>query len=391
MTFAFHRRQAFAVLGAAALLLAGCGSDGGGGESSTAASPSASGQASGFDAESYFKGKTVRIIVTSSAGGNTDIFARYIATKLPDAIPGKPRIAVTNEGGLGGIGDVYEAPEEDLVIGSSSRSSLLYGTADDPAARQDPEKIQVVGGIAGEPRAWVAFGDLANAYPSLADAAGKTDGVKLKLAATVGGPGEVESDVFLYSWLCENMKLPCDYISVADDSSSDSNLMVQRGEVNMQGGTMITFMRDYIKDLQDKKAKFLFQYAPTDQPTAPLPDGITAPDISTILPADLKDDYDKIVPIISSGKLGNMLWAGPAMPADVVKVLSDAYAKVIGDADNAAQVSSLMAGGNSPYEYKVNPLTGDDAQKAYDDSAGVFEDNKDYIEGLREQYAKLWQ
>ena len=159
----------------------------------------------------------------------------------------------------------------------------------------------------------------------------------------------------------------------------------------MQGGTMITFMRDYIKDLQDKKAKFLFQYAPTDQPTAPLPDGITAPDISTILPADLKDDYDKIVPIISSGKLGNMLWAGPAMPADVVKVLSDAYAKVIGDADNAAQVSSLMAGGNSPYEYKVNPLTGDDAQKAYDDSAGVFEDNKDYIEGLREQYAKLWQ
>jgi hypothetical protein len=380
-------RRAFAVVAAASLLLAGCGSKGG---DTSSPSGSSTAGASGFDAESYFRGKTVRIIVTSSAGGNTDIFARYIATKLPDAIPGRPRIAVTNEGGLGGIGDVYEAPESDLVIGSSSRSSLLYGTADDPAARQDPDKIQVVGGIAGEPRAWVGFGDLVNAYPSLADAANKPDGAKLKLAATVGGPGEVESDVFLYSWLCENMKLPCEYISVAEDSSSDSNLMVQRGEVNMQGGTMITFMRDYIKDLQDKNAKFLFQYATTDQST-PLPDGITAPDISTILPADLKDDYDKILPIISSGKLGNMLWAGPSMPADVVKVLGDAYAKVIGDADNAKQVSALMAGGDSPYEYKVQPLIGAGAQNAYNDSAGTFEKNKDYIEGLREQYAKLWQ
>lgn len=378
-----HARRALAAAAAVSLLLSGCGSGGGGSDATS------SGGA--FDAEQFFGGKTLRLVVTSSAGGNTDIFARFVASKLADEIPGRPRIAVTNEGGLGGIGDVYEAPASDLVIGATSRSSSIYGTADDPAARQDPSKLQVIGGVGGDPRAWAGFGDLANAYPSLADAANKPDGVKLRFAATVGGPGEVESDVFLYSWMCENMKLPCEYINVADDSSSDVNLMVQRGEVNMQGGTMITFMRSYLKDLQDGKAKFLMQYAPTDDTPPALPDGITAPDIKTIIPADLQDDYQKIIPIVSTGLLGNMVWAGPALPADAVKVLQDAYAKVVGNADNVTQLNGLMAGGDSPYDYTVTPLSGADAQKAYDTSTGQYEANKPYIEGLREQYAKLWQ
>lgn len=387
MVIKVHARRAVAVLAAATLLLTGCGSSGSG--ESGGDGGSASSADGEFNAEEYFAGKTVRMVVTSSAGGNTDIFARFIAGKLADEIPGRPRIAVTNEGGLGGIGAVYEAPEADLVIGATSRSSAIYGTADDPAARQDPSKLQVVGGIAGDPRAWAAFGNLTNAYPSLADAANKPDGEKLRFAATVGGPGEVESDIFLYSWLCQNMKLPCEFINVADDSSSDTNLMVQRGEVNLQGGTMITFMRDYIGDLQDGKAKFLLQYA-TDENSPALPDGITAPDITTILPADLQDDYQKIVPIISSGLLGNMVWAGPAMSPDAVKVLQDAYAKVVDNEDNVKQLNSLMAGGDSAYEYTVTPLAGAEAQEAYNTSSGDYETNKVFIEGLREEYSKLW-
>lgn len=368
------------------MLLAGCGSGGSGeGESASNADGSA------FNAEEYFGGKTLRLIVTSSAGGNTDIFARFIAGKLASYIPGQPRIAVTNEGGLGGMGDVYEAPESDLVIGATSRSSSIYGTAADPAARQDPAKLKVIGGVAGDPRAWAAFGALADAYPSLADAADKPDGEKLRMAATVGGPGEVESDVFLYSWMCENMKLPCEFINVADDSSSDTNLMVQRGEVNIQGGTMITFMRSYLDQLESGEAKFLMQYAPTDEAPPALPDGITAPDISEILPENLKADYQRIVPIISTGQLGNMMWTGPAMPDEVVEVLQEAFAKVVDDSANVAELNKLMAGGDSPYDYAVTPLTGADAQQAYDTSVNSYEENKDYIEGLRAEYVELWQ
>ncbi|MES3003800.1 MAG: ABC transporter substrate-binding protein, partial [Pseudomonadota bacterium] len=44
-----------------------------------------------------------------------------------------------------------------------------------------------------------------------------------------------------------------------------------------------------------------------------------------------------------------------------VKVLQEAYAKVVDNEDNVTQLNSLMAGGDSPYEYTVTPLSGADA------------------------------
>lgn len=97
-----HARRAFAV--AAVTLLAGCGS---GGDSSQAPS---SGSGSGFNAADYFMGKTIHLIVTSSPGGNTDMFGRFMASKMADEIPGRPRIAVTeNKDFLLGLREKYVA------------------------------------------------------------------------------------------------------------------------------------------------------------------------------------------------------------------------------------------------------------------------------------------
>ncbi|WP_319454703.1 MULTISPECIES: hypothetical protein [unclassified Mycobacterium] len=374
-------RRVTTVVVAASLVLVGCGSGGG----SETGSPGAA----GFDAEGYFKGKTIQMIVTSSPGGNTDLFGRFMASKLADQIPGHPRIAVTNEGGLGGVGDVYEAPESALVIGATARSSSLYGTSGDPAAKQDPNKLQVIGGLAGEPRAWAVYGDLVGKYKSIVDAEGSN--IPFRSASTVGGPGEVESDVFLYSWLCEKLRLNCDYINVADDSSSDINLMVQRGEVNLQGADRLTFMRDNLTQLQKGDAQLLFQYAQTDRNKTPLPDGIEAADLKEMLPPDLRAEYAKILPLISSGLLGNMLWAGPGLPADAVKAVQDAYAKVVGDQKNVDALTSILAGGDTAYDYQAMPLAGQEAIDAYNSSNGVYQENKEFLQGLREKYVALWQ
>jgi hypothetical protein len=374
-------RNACATMAALSLVLAGCGSGGDGPSTSTAAS--------GFDAQQYFGGKTIQLIVTSSPGGNTDLFGRFVAAKLADRIPGHPRIAVTNEGGLGGIGDVYEAPENALVIGATARSSGLYGTADDPAAKQDPNKLQVIGGLAGEPRAWAVFGDLTGKFTSITDAAGSA--IPFRLASTVGGPGEVESDVFLYSWLCTNLKLNCEYVNVADDSSSDVKLMIERKEVNLNGADRLTVMRDYLPAIQENSSQLLFQYAQTETNKLPLPAGVEAGELRDMLPANLRDEYDKTVPVISSGLLGNMLWAGPALPADAVEALRDAYGAVVADQQNVAQLTSILSGDATTFEYRALPLAGQAAVDAYNSSNGVYQQNKDFLQGLREQYVSLWQ
>jgi hypothetical protein len=65
----------------------------------------------------------------------------------------------------------------------------------------------------------------------LTDAVGKTD-APIRFAGTVGGPADVISESMLAPWTCEHLNLPCDMIAVAGDTSADTELMLQRGEVN---------------------------------------------------------------------------------------------------------------------------------------------------------------
>ena len=59
-------------------------------------------------AESYYKGKTVRIVSVSAPGGGYDTYSRLFARHLGNHIPGKPNVIVINiPGGSGLIGTNY--------------------------------------------------------------------------------------------------------------------------------------------------------------------------------------------------------------------------------------------------------------------------------------------
>ena len=54
-------------------------------------------------ATDFYKGKTVSLVVSSSAGGGYDLLARTVARHLPKHIPGSPTVVVRNMPGAGGI------------------------------------------------------------------------------------------------------------------------------------------------------------------------------------------------------------------------------------------------------------------------------------------------
>lgn len=54
-------------------------------------------------AASFFEGKSVRIIVSSTPGGGNDTYSRLIARHIPRYIPGKPKMIVQNMPGGGGV------------------------------------------------------------------------------------------------------------------------------------------------------------------------------------------------------------------------------------------------------------------------------------------------
>jgi tripartite-type tricarboxylate transporter receptor subunit TctC len=51
----------------------------------------------------FYRGKTVTLVVSSSSGGGYDIMGRTLARHLGRHIPGNPRVIVTNMPGAGGI------------------------------------------------------------------------------------------------------------------------------------------------------------------------------------------------------------------------------------------------------------------------------------------------
>jgi len=54
-------------------------------------------------ADDYFKGKTIRIIAGSEAGGMYDTFGRLVSRHLADHLPGKPTVVVANMPGASGV------------------------------------------------------------------------------------------------------------------------------------------------------------------------------------------------------------------------------------------------------------------------------------------------
>lgn len=390
------RRTLGAVCAAGVLLLGltACGGDGASPGGSSAEAGTGSGTdsgAGGFDAAKYFAGKTIRVIVNTDPGTGADLYARFISDQMAKQIPGNPRIVVTNVDGLGGTANIYNAPEDDLIVGVSSRSSAIYTTASDPAAQHDPSNVRVIGGIQGDSRAWTGFGEIASEYPSLADATGKTSPA-LRMPGAVGSPTEIESDLFLYPWLCEKLRLPCEYVKVAQDTSTDVAIMAERGEVNTLGGRTVTSIRDHQDAIKEGKARILFEYARNEN-VLKSPDGSEIPDITSLLPEDAQAEYEQILPIISSGKVGNPFWVGPALPDGAVTTLRDAFATVMSDQAIVDRLAEIQSGSEQGEEtdYKVIPITGDEAQARFDESAQGFEDNSGLYTDLQNRFwEKYW-
>lgn len=362
-------------IGAGLIFSSACGGSSETTESSTATS--------GFDAAAYFEGKSIQVIVTHSAGGGTDLFARFIATRLSDKIPGHPRVSVTNNGGAGGMTDVVKAPEEELVVGVTSQGSALYLAAEDPEAGFEASDVHFIGSTGGEPRAITGYGDIAKAFTTFADAAGKSEPV-FTSAGTVGAPVDIVSDAFMIPWLCENLTLSCRLLSVADDDSSDLNLMIERGEMNLQSGTLVGAIRDHSDELSDGSARIYMSFAEDPNTVVTPPDGVTVLPAKEALPQNLSAEYERILPIIGGGNVGRSFWAGPNIPAEVLTVLQQAYTDVVSDPEVVSEMQSVLSGGADGYV--VSAVTGPDSQREYEASLASYLQNKSYYSELQQKY-----
>ena len=181
----------------------------------------------GFDAEAYFAGKTLSLLVGFNPGGGTDAQARYMSRAWPKFIPGSPRIVVRN---LTPVvverNFVWNAKPDGLTLAIEATP----GVADmfTPQAQFDVRESTMIGVTSGGEGAWVIRGTLPyDCMDSAFDSASP--------AVTVGWsaptPADLSSNVSI-GWLSDKFNIPLEIRNVSAAGSAEQYVMIERGDVN---------------------------------------------------------------------------------------------------------------------------------------------------------------
>ena len=105
-------------------------------------------------AQSFFAGKTIRIIVGFAAGGGYDTYARVLGRHLGKNIPGNPNIIVENMIGAGSLisaNHLYRVAKPDgLAIGHFTGGLFLGQVLGQPGIEFDARKFEFIGAAVGE-------------------------------------------------------------------------------------------------------------------------------------------------------------------------------------------------------------------------------------------------
>jgi tripartite-type tricarboxylate transporter receptor subunit TctC len=289
------------------------------------------------DPATFFKGKTIRLLVGIAVGSGYDVNARLLARHLAAHIPGHPAIIVQNQPGAASMtmtNALYNTgPFDGTVIGAAFGGMPTVPLLQPGSGgHADPTKLIWLGNTNKETH--VTYVWHTSPVQSLAEVAGK------ELIMGAQGPGSSQYDFplvanALFGW---KFKVVSGY-----GSTSKINLALESGEV--QGTisawtTLKTLSSDW---LRDKKIKVIAQWALQKNPE--LPDVPNVYDFA-------KTDADRAALRLTMARLdiGRPFFLPPHVPAGRVAALRKAFDDTMKDPAYLADAKRL--------KIDVDPLTG---------------------------------
>jgi tripartite-type tricarboxylate transporter receptor subunit TctC len=291
--------------------------------------------ANGDPVADFYRGKTVTVIVSSSAAGGYDTVARAVARHLGKHLPGNPTVIVRNMAGAGGItatNFLYNNADKDgTVIGlvqNNTPFEPLFGVKE---ARYDPVKFNWL----GTPSSETALVLLWHAVPVNSVVDLRTREVAVGVSGANSTPAFYAR--LLNATLGTRMKLINGY-----PGQNDVLLAMERREVDGHPSAFFSSLRSTRPNwLRDKTAKAIVQYGP--EKIAELADVPFAPDL--VANAD-----DKLVmqAAFAPLALGRPFLMPPGLPLERVSALRQAFTATMTDPEFLAEGEKIGLGLNAP-------------------------------------------
>lgn len=295
--------------------------------------------APGLAQESFYKGKTIRIIVPFSPGGGYDVYSRIIGRHMGKYISGNPVFVVENmtgAGGLIGINHVYKVAKPDgLTIGTPIGTMFVDQLIGKPGIEFDGRKFEYVGAPAQDTQLLIVH---------------KRTGIKtveqwlahptpVKFGST--GPGSANESIPKIAK--EALNLPLQVVS-GYKGSSVIRLAFNSGEVDGVANAWESMVSTWPQELQNGEAVVLLQAAGKRHP-----DLANVPLVIDYAKTDLAKKLVRGV-INNFGATARPYVVTPGTPKARIEILRRAFMDTMKDPEFGAELKKA--------KLDLNPLDG---------------------------------
>lgn len=296
----------------------------------------------------FFKGKTITLVVSSSAGGGFDVVGRLVARYMSRHMPGAPNVVVRNMPGAGGILAtkylVSVAPQDGTSLGALVNTTPfepLFGTKE---ATFDPTKINWLGSPGAEVGTLAVWG---NSPTKTLDDARRRE-------TTVGAAG-VNSVPSFYARMMNAVAGTRLKIVTGYPGQSEIFIAMERGEVEGHPSVFYGGLKSTRPTwISEKKVNFLLQYGAEREKelgdTPFLADLITKP-----------GDRSLVAAALAPLAVGRPYLTPPGTPPDRIAALRKALADTFADSEFRADADRMQLG-------LTKPISGESMQQQIADA-----------------------
>jgi tripartite-type tricarboxylate transporter receptor subunit TctC len=279
------------------------------------------------DADHFYVGKRINIVVGSAAGSGYDAYARLLGRHLAQHIPGNPTITVQNMPGGGGLtaaNYIYNAaPKDGTVIGGFQRGLLISPWVMPEGVRYNVGKINWIGSTTSETGVVAVW----HTAPQL------TVNDLYTEPLIVGGSGPQTDSETTPRAYAKLLGLKFRIVS-GYPSTGPVLLAMERGEVQGIGNSSWSnWTTSYSHYLKDKKVRLLLQ------------SGLERnPDIAGVpMALDLAKSPEQrsaLELLLAPNKIGRPFGAPPDVPAERIAELRKAFDLTMKDPTFLAEAAS---------------------------------------------------
>lgn len=293
-------------------------------------------------AQDYYEGKRITIITAGTPGAGLDAYVRLVGRHYTRFIPGQPPIVVQNMPGAGSYAAAEyietQAPRDGTYFGSVFPGAIMAPFLDEKKPRFDPTRFIYLGTAETGPR--LCLSSEASKVKTYEDMLTS----KLIVAASQSGGSSRDYALMANALAKTQMQLVSGY-----KGGADMFLALERGEVE----GLCAFDWSTIKTarptwLRDKKVNLLVQFGVV--PDKELTD-LGVPDFKKhVVPGD----HPVADLVVAQQIFSRMFFVANAVPADRVKILREAFMKVMADPTFRSEAEKQ--------QMNVDPLDGERVQ-----------------------------